>query len=307
MANISDIPVRKGLDGATQLAYLRSYLKDRDVTNYKYSDQLLIYMLVEDDRVTVWRTLTGNLKGIPWGYSVTANMSPESRIRILTGDTEEGSLRYTDYDLKVFLDIMPLRYVISLINIEAQDVNTFPTDTNHPIHIVRFYLGDTDILSPKYTDTQIVRMLYNNREDPYTLVTRIVAMTLGGDSSENVMSGGSGDIASLDGISFSNEESKSKSLSYDVDYIQKQRNSSPYHKEIVYDYWLNKKSYTTVEWEADWYRLPDDVGSYLKELSESDILQLVRSQKVAIHSLEQELGEVSSNQFYIANIIQERL
>ncbi len=253
MSVIEDIPERDGENGTVQLNYLRSYLKDKDVGNYTYSDQYLIDLLVENDRVVIWRNLTGYLEEIPWNYSASLPISYQSRIRTLTGDIDEGNLRYTDYDLQVFLETIPLRYVVKLINAEGEDSVTYPSnDVSNPIYIVRRYLGDTDTNNVKYKDADITKMLFESRLDPFALVADILSRSSGEVVSES-LSGGGGTIASIDGISFDDEKTKTDNLSRDIDYIKSQAIHSVYWKNPVYDFWQDGESSSNIDWEKAWY------------------------------------------------------
>lgn len=253
MSVIEDIPERDGEDGAVQLDYLRSYLKDKEVGNLTYPDQYLIDLLVENDRVTIWRNLTGYLEETPWDYSTSLPMSNQSRIRSLTGDTDESNLRYTDYDLEVFLETIPLRYVVKLINAEGGDSVTYPSnDVSNPIYIVRRYLGDTDTNNVKYRDADITKMLFESRLDPFALVADILSKSSGEVVSES-LSGGGGTLASIDGISFDDEKTKTENLSRDLDYIKSQAIHSVYWKNPIYDFWLDGDSYSSTDWERAWY------------------------------------------------------
>lgn len=253
MSLITDIPERDGEDGTIQLGYLRSYLKDKDIDNYIYPDQYLIDLLVGDDRVVIWKELTGYSDETPWGYSTEFPISYQSRIRALTGDTDENNLRYTDYDLLVFLETIPLRYVVKLINAEGADSVTYPTnDINNPIYIVRRYLGDTDTDNVKYRDADITKMLFESRLDPFALVADILSKSSGEVVSES-LSGGGGTLASIDGISFDDEKTKTENFSRDLDYIKSQAIHSVYWKNPVYDFWQDGERSSNTGWEKAWY------------------------------------------------------
>lgn len=255
MSIITDIPERNGEDGAAQLGYLRSYLKDKDAADYTYTDQYLIDLLVENDRVAVWRELTGYLEETPWDYSTDLPISYESRIRALTGDTDENNLRYTDYDLQIFLETIPLRYVVKLINAEGEDSVTYPTnDINNPIYIVRRYLGDTDTDNVKYRDADITQMLFQSRLDPFAFVAEELSRSAG-ESVSGTLSEGGGTLASLDGISFDDEKTKTENLVNDLQYIRSQAILSIYWKDVPYGFWLEGENLVDVEWEKSWYGL----------------------------------------------------
>lgn len=255
MSLITDIPDRNGEDGATQLDYLRSYLKDKDPADYTYTDQYLIDLLVTNDRVVVWRELTGYLEETPWGYSTKLPISYESRIRALTGDIDESNLRYTDYDLQIFLETIPLRYVVKLINAEGEDSVTYPTnDINNPIYIVRRYLGDTDINNVTYRDADITSMLFKSRLNPFAFVAEELSRSSGKTISESLSQGG-GTLASIDGISFNDEKTKTDNLVSDLQYIKSQAILSVYWKDSPYGFWIDGENLVDTEWEKSWYGL----------------------------------------------------
>lgn len=253
MSELTDIPERDGETGEEQLAYLRSYLKDREAGDYKYTDSLLIDLLVINERVSVWQDITGYSGEIPWDYSTTQSISPESRIRMLTGDTDEQALRYTDYDLKIFLQTIPLRYVVILLNAEYEDTVTYPiTDLNNPIYIVRKYLGDTDLTNPTYRDADITQMLFTSRLDPFAFVAEELSRSSGETVSGSVSTGGNS-LASLDGISFSEDSVRMDNLEKDISYIRSQSILSVYYRDPVYGFWIDGENLVDIDWERDWY------------------------------------------------------
>lgn len=253
MSTISDIPERENQDGETQLLYLRSYLKDREIGNYIYPDSLLIDLLVSDSKEIVWEELTGYLNEKPWGYNTSLPMSYESRIRALTGDTNEEELVYTDYDLKIFMETIPLRYVVILINAEMSNESTYPLDDiNNPIYIIRKYLKDIDITIPKYTDADITKMLFKSRQDPFAFVSESLSRSAGASVGEAVVDGG-GSLASIDGISFNDDITRTDNLVNNLEYINRQAVNSVYYKYPVYGFWMEGENLVDINWERDWY------------------------------------------------------
>lgn len=258
MATVNDIPVRGGVSGQDQLALLRAYLKDSDSNNYKYPDTLLIPLLVKKDAVTVWQDITGAPKdAVPWSFDPLKISSPVNRIRIMINDTVEFSLRYTDYELLKYLNVIPLRYVISLIKAKEADKTTYPSDVNDPIRIVRDLLDDKD--GKKYTDKQIADLLLESGLDPYSFVVEVMKKS-GAESAatSSIATGGSTHLATLDGISFT-----SKSASEEVSERQNSQEiilglgaNSIYGKgSQYYGFWMNGVNLVDVDWEAEWYAL----------------------------------------------------
>ena len=254
MATIADIPVRNGEDGSAQLAFLRSYLKDRDGSEYRYTDDYLITLLVKKGKVSVWQGITGYSGKTPWSYMLDDASNHIARIRTLTGDTDESALEYTDYDLEVFLETIPLRYVVKLILAEKANVSTFPSDPFNPIHIFRKYRGDTDLLNALYTDSQIVELLFSSRVNPYELVADMATQESASGIVEKVSTSDS-NLASIDGISFSEEGKLLGDLSANVNYVKSLVLSSPYWKEPVYNFWKEGVPFVEGDWEVKWYGL----------------------------------------------------
>lgn len=252
MPLITDIPDRDGLDGAAQLALLRSYLKDL-VVPYKFADDLLIALLVENDRVIVWRDITGeSVTSIPWSYDPLMVREPITRVRILTGDTNEASLLYTDAELWRMLDVIPLKYVASMINAEQAGLSTYPSDKYNPITIMRDYLGDTNVDSPRYTDSQLVEIIISSRVNPYGAVLNILNGEVAITSSEQLSSTG-GELASLDGISFSSPSDALSQKENSRDEIKNAYLSSPYWKEDVAAWYVDGLIIGERDWEVRWY------------------------------------------------------
>jgi len=254
MPLITDIPERDGLDGAAQLALLRSYLKDSD-TPYDFTDELLISLLVISDRVTVWRNIVGEgLTSIPWSYDPLLIQEPITRLRLHTGDTEELLLKYTDAELWRMLDVIPLRYVVSMLNAKEAGLSTYPSDRSNPITIVRDYLDDTDLTAPKYTDPQIVDMIIANEQGPYGLVINIIDDNLSVSSSGKLLTAG-GELASLDGISFSSPSEALSQKDLDRGMIVSAYMHSVYWKEDVSAWYVDGVNVTQRDWEVRWYAI----------------------------------------------------
>jgi hypothetical protein len=254
MPLITDIPERDGLDGAAQFALLRSYLKDL-VVPYKFPDTLLIPLLVVDTRVTVWRNVTGEpVTDVPWTYNPLNIQDPITRIRVLTGDVDEGELIYTDAELWRMLDVIPLRYVVSMINAKIAGLSTCPSDNNNPITIMRDYLDDTDISTPKYTDAQLVDMIVESKSSPYGLVIAILENNVAIDSSSQLLSSG-GELASLDGITFSSPSEALTQKTINKESISTAYMNSPYWKEDVAAWYVDGVNVTEREWGVRWYAI----------------------------------------------------
>ncbi|QYW06124.1 virion-associated protein [Shewanella phage vB_SspS_KASIA] len=254
MPLITDIPERDGLDGAAQLALLRSYLKDL-VVPYKFPDTLLIPLLVVDTRVTVWRNITGEaVTALPWTYDPLTIQDPITRIRVLTGDTNEGSLSYTDAELWRMLDVIPLRYVVIMINAKVAGLNTYPADKNNPITIMRDYLEDVTVITPKYTDAQLVDMIIDSGFSPHGLVLTILENNIAIDSSSQLLSSG-GELASLDGITFSSPSEALTQKNLNKGSVSTAYMNSPYWKEDVAAWYVDGVNVTERDWEVRWYAI----------------------------------------------------
>lgn len=258
MATVNDIPERGGVSGQDQLALLRAYLKDSDPNNYKFPDDLLIPLLVQNDAVTVWQDITGYGKyAVPWSYDPLNISTPVNRIRVMTGDTVKLTLRYTDYDLDKYLAVIPLRYVISAIKAKEAGGSTYPSDPFDPIRIVRDYLEDKD--GTKYTDTVIVDNLFNSGLDPYAFVVEVMKSESGKNAvSSSTSAGGDINLATLDGISFT-----SKSSTEEIEDSEKSQEailrygaSTLYGRASdYYGFWLEGENLAKIDWEQEWYAL----------------------------------------------------
>jgi hypothetical protein len=252
MPIITDIPERDGLDGAAQLALLRSYLKDL-VTPYKFSDDILIPLLVSSERVTVWRNIVGEAPtAIPWSYDPLNIQDPVTRVRLLTLDTDEGALKYTDAEILELLVVNPLRYVVSMILAKEAGVSTYPSNRNDPIRILRDYLDDVNTTSPTYTDGQLVDMIISAGVGPYGLVLQIVDGNLAVSASVQLSTSG-GELASFDGISFSNASEALLQRGVDKETITTAYMNSPYWREDVYAWYVDGINMTEKDWGVKWY------------------------------------------------------
>lgn len=250
---LQDIPVRDSQDPSTQLKLLRAYLKDSDSSAYTWSDDYLIQLLESYDKVTAWRGVTGaGPEAIPWSYDAKAPFEPINRLRLVIGDTTEDSLTYTDDDLLKLLQVMPLRYVASLIKAKVADGKTFPKDPQDPIHIVRKYLDDEAGVT--YTDVQIVELLFAANKNPYDLVVELLDSQIGSAASSSTASTGSG-LASLDGITFSKPEDTRDQDIQNRDLIVEQGLKSVYARDPVYGVYESGVNTVKTDWEVRWYGL----------------------------------------------------
>lgn len=253
MATVNDIPSREGNDGTKQLALLRAYLKDSEVGKHKYPDTLLVPLLVAKDAVQSWRDLTGSgAKSVPWSYDPIKLTLPVNRIRAVTGDTIELTLKYTDYELLKLLEVIPLRYIVSLIKAKEANGKTFPSDTNDPIHILRKYLEDE--AGKKYTDAQLADMVFTSGLDPFAVVVEIMKKAIGASSASTVVKTGT-NLASLDGISFSNPMSETRQSQYNKDVVLQHSFQSVYVRDPVYGAFMDGKNIAVTDWETEWYAL----------------------------------------------------
>lgn len=252
MPLITDIPERDGLDGAAQLALLRSYLKDL-ITPYRFSDDILIPLLVGSERVTVWRNIVGETStSIPWSYDPLNIQDPVTKVRLLTFDTDEGALKYTDAEILKLLEVNPLRYVVSMIITKEAGLSTYPANRNDPIRILRDYLDDTNVISPTYTDEQLVDMIMSEGVNPYGLVLQIVDGNLAVSASVQLSTSG-GELASFDGISFSNASEALLQRGVDKETITTAYMNSPYWREDTSAWYVDGINMTEKDWEVRWY------------------------------------------------------
>lgn len=252
MSLITDIPERDGKDGVAQLALLRSYLKDT-VADYKYTDELLIDLLVLNPSTVVWANITGNSQLItPWSYDPLKIEEPVNKLRYLIGDTDELSLEYTDAELLNMLDVIPLRYVITMINSKAANGTTYPSDINNPIHIYRKFMGDTNLLAAKNTDSEIVDIIISSCLSPYGVILENLNNILAESSSNEITTGGS-EFVSVDGISFSNPTDQSSQKEYNLQSVMTSYRNSVYWKIDTYFWYEDGTDVAARVWEARWY------------------------------------------------------
>ncbi len=250
---VNDIPSRDSQDGATQLALLHAYLKDRDSANYKFPDTLLIPLLVEKDKVSVWRDLTGyGTTSVAWSYDPLKLNTPVNRIRAVTGDTVEATLKYTDHDLLRLLEVIPLRYVVSIIKAKEAAGKTFPSDPNDPLHILRKYLEDET--GVKYTDVQLIDMLIASGMNPFGVITDAMDKAIGSSSSSTVTKTGT-NLASIDGITFDSPLKEVKQSKYGRDFVAEQAMRSVYARDPVYGMYVDGVNIAATDWETRWYAL----------------------------------------------------
>lgn len=256
MATESEIPVRGSVSGQVQLTLLRSYLKDSDSTNYKYPDELLIQLLIVSDAVSVWQDISGAGKDSkPWTYNPFEMGLPLNRLRLMIGDTVEENLKYTDYELLKFLTVIPLRYIITMVKAKDAGGKSLPADLNDPIRIVREYLNDKD--GEKYTDAEIVDQLFDSGLDPFSFVVQVMKTSSGSLAASSTTSG-TGQLASIDGISF-DTKSSTEELGESVDnqaIILNYGGSTIYGRgSEFYGFWMDGENISEVDWESEWYAL----------------------------------------------------
>jgi hypothetical protein len=257
---IADIPERDGDDGARQLLLLRSYLKDKD--GEKYPDTVLVPALVLKDGVSLWRSLHGYpVTAIPWSYDPLAFSDPISRLRLEIGDTIEEDLGYTDYELNLFMTVMPLRYVASTILMLGSEEKTTPFDKNNPITILRGGFDGQGVLPDVslYTDGALAKLLITSRQNPFELLTSVFDNNVRGTilSRSNSDTGGSG-FASLDGISFSKDGQaellSSEQRSLDRGGLLEQMLNSVYYRDGLFETWVEGVSIPDID-DGGWYEI----------------------------------------------------
>lgn len=254
MPLITDIPDRDGLDGAAQLALLRSYLKDLELP-YKFPDQFLIDLLVLNDKDVVWADIVGEPVGTdPWSYDPLLPREYINRVRLLSGDLNEGMLLYTDPEILRMLAVVPLRYTIRLIKYSQSVASTYPADLNDPLRIMRDYLEDIDVSTPKYTDKQLADMIINSGNSPYGLVANILDNQIGIDSSSQIQSSG-GELASVDGISFTSPMEALSQKKLNKSSVLSAFMSSAYWRENTAAWYVDGVNQYPADWETRWYGL----------------------------------------------------
>lgn len=260
MAVVTDIPTRGTEDGARQLLLLRAYLKDSDSANYKYSDALLIPILVGVEKVQAWRSLMGYPStAVPFTNLITTHIG---RVRLHVGDTTEVSLKRTDYEIMNILIKYPLRYVVALIKAsETSNVKTEQTDPNHPLYILRATVDGQGVAASAsaYADNVLADLLLTSGLNPFELSLNMFDTKVRATVSAraNSTTAGSG-FASLDGISFASDgaaESLTASQRVsDRQSLVSQMIASVYYKDPVYDVYVDGKS-TVAQDDGGWYEL----------------------------------------------------
>lgn len=223
---VTDIPTRDGLDGTQQLVKLRAYLKDSQIP-YKYPDSILIPPLTTQTVVTTWQNLKGyNSDAVPWEFDELLIGDPVNKVRSLTEDTVELSLKYTNLEILRFLEVIPLRYVVNLLNLRQEiDASTFPSDINHPIHILRKYLSDED--GTAYTDHTLIDSLLGSGLDPFAYVVERLDHEIAANSAMDLESSTDG-LVSIDGITFADTDKSSQTLSDSRENVLRQSIGSVY-------------------------------------------------------------------------------
>lgn len=209
MATTTDIPSRDSLDGASQLALLRSYLKD-SATPYQFPDAYLIPLLILDTKEAVWRSIKNidDETVVPFTYDEENPTGYLNVVRVLTDDMIELEIKNTDYDISRYLEVLPLKRLIQVINAKQSSGSSICTnDKDHPIAIVRRYLDDS--MGLKYTDDEIADRMLSGLLDPYSFVLEVIDHKIGEESASVAQSSTNG-LASIDGISF---DTSSSSLS----------------------------------------------------------------------------------------------
>jgi hypothetical protein len=248
---LADIPSRDTDDGATQLAKLRSYLKDSDSSQYRFPDIFLIMRLVQEGPVLVWRSIANAPKtAIPWSYEVTGTNERVPLIRTLIGDTEELTLRYTDYELDTYLEFLPLRYLVKTLIADVPDTATYPSDSNDPIRIMRDLLSDLEGL--EYSDQSLISLMLKNKLNPYGVVVKIIEDDKGVEAVEGAKSSGGG-FASIDGISFSTDIEVTPQMESEenLEIIKRHQAKSVYARNDIFQ-WLTE-GVPNIDVSGEWY------------------------------------------------------
>lgn len=254
MATAADVPSRDGKDGAAQLALLRAYLKDRDAGSYKYTDSLLYDILVTAAPVTAWRNLIGaGATAVPFSFDISKLNLPVNRIRAVTEDTTELTLKYTDAELLKLLEAIPLRYVVSLIKAKEADGKTFPTDPDNPLHIMRKYLEDET--GAKYTDGQLADLILTTGLNPFQIVMDIMDKAIGSSVHSHVVNTSGTSLAAIDGISFNSPKTEVTESKSSRDIVSEHLTYSIYSRDPVFGFWSAGVNVAAVEWEGEWYAL----------------------------------------------------
>lgn len=251
MADLTDIPIREGEDGSLQLTVLRSYLKDASATTY--TDSLLIDLLVDKGAVDIWRDLVGvNPESVPYSYDQSYLGLPINRVRLLTSDTDRLSIKHTDDEILNYLEVIPLRYVVSCINLKDSTNTTEFTDTNHPLSILRNYLKSDTI--EELNDTNLINLLLDSGMNPFGIVLDYVGR-LTSTSLANTASDSGNNLATLDGISFSDPTNEYVLAEKGLDAIKLHANRSVYCKESFYGIYECGENITGINLESKWYAI----------------------------------------------------
>ncbi len=246
MAVLEDIPERDGLSAQDQLDLLKSYLRSSE-----YTDSMLIDLLVQRDAVTIWRDLVGaDSDEKPFTYDTLHLNMPVNKIRMLTEDTVESDLKHTDRELLKYLEVIPLRYVVSCIKLEDSTDITLPEDDNHPLTILRKYLQDED--GQQYLDKDLIKMLLESGMNPFGIIIDKInaGSSLSMATSSDNLSGG---IASIDGISFNNPTEDSEIIQQNLDSVAAYASRSVYARDSVYAVYQDGENILEEHWKESWY------------------------------------------------------
>ena len=247
---IEDIPVRDGDTGAVQLVKLRSYLKDSDNSAYTFPDSLLIALLVGGSSVEVWKQLKSlPTASVPWSFELSYPISHVSTIRSLTGDTDILSIKYTDYELTQFLNVIPLRYIVSLVKL-SRSSSTYPADLQDPIRIMRTLLDD--VSGAKYTDGDLRDRMFGTLKNPFMSVISIIGEGQSTTAASSITSG-SAKLASIDGVSFAADSSETSMLSDDFSRVYEAMGNSAYVKESIFGWVVDGESVLASDTGGGWY------------------------------------------------------
>lgn len=249
---LEDIPVRDGEDGATQLALLRAYLKDRDSNSYRFADSYLIGSLEFHSKERIWKDLTSAPEdAIPWSYDLTNPTGHINIVRSMTDDTDPLQLKYTDYEILQYLEFLPLRYLVTSLNANVEDTSTYPNDPRNPIRVMRDLLDDEE--GSEYSDHDLIQRMFDDKQNPYQVAISIIKCKGSMQASEDARQFGN-ELAAIDGISFGSTSGGSQSTSDDnLQIITREMENSVYAKESDYNWFVDGEPLATTQ--GDWYAI----------------------------------------------------